>query len=110
MSNMLLQPGLASKYTSEAFTASSTTGADTLECSQCRQLAIQISSESSPTGNIDIQQTFNGSDWVAFVSNIAVTDGTVALVDEADGPFGRIRIDATDLTAGTVTVTIAGFK
>ena len=113
MADKLLLPGYGGLYTSESFTSSSTTGADTIDCSRCRQVAVQVSSTGSPGGNFDIQQTFNGSDWAAFVSNVAVTDGTVSLIDEADGPFGKIRLDMTDVTSGTdetLVVTLVGFE
>ena len=116
MADKLLLPGYGGAYTSESFTSSSATGADTIDCSRCRQLAIQVSSTGSPGGNLDIQTTINGSDWAAMpapFANIAVTDGTLVLADEADGPFGKLRIDATDITAGTdetIVVTIVGFE
>ena len=104
-----LLPGHGGKYTSETFTASSGVGADTIDCTHCGSLAIQVSSSGSPGGNIDIRHSFNLDDYADLFLNIAVTDGTVLLADAAAGPFGILQIDATDVSAGSVTVTIVGY-
>lgn len=109
MAAYLLQPGHGGKYTSETFTASSTTGADTLDCTHCGSLAIQINSSSSPGGNIDIRHRFNDSDYADLFMNIAVTDGTVLQAAPEAGPFGILQIDATDVSSGNVIVTIVGY-
>ena len=105
-----LLPGHGGAYTSEDFISTSAVGADTLDLSLCHSFAVQISSITSPAGDIQIEQTFNGSDWASYGSAIAVTDGTISRFDETDGPFGTIRINATGITAGAVTVTIVGFN
>lgn len=108
MSAILLQPGFGGKYTSETFAATDTAGLDTIDCSRCAQLAFQVTS-SGATGNIDIEQTFDGVNWVSFIADLAITNGTVALKDITDGPFGVLRINPTDLTAGTCSVVIVGY-
>jgi hypothetical protein len=104
-------PGHGGAYTSEAFTATSTTGADTIDCSNSKKLAIQISSTAAAAGNIDILQSFEGGQgqFVAFLANIPVIDGTTLLAPASDGPFGTLQIDATDVSGGSVTVKIVGF-
>lgn len=108
MAAKVLTPGLTGKYTSEAFIGTSITGDDTIDASRCKSLAIQISSSGSPAGNIDLTHTFNGTDYAALSANIALTDGTIVLLDITDGPFGILRIDGTDVTAGSVVMTIVG--
>ncbi len=111
MAAKLLIPGFGGKYESETFDASSTVGADTIDCHQADHLGVQVSSTGTPGGDIQLEQTFNGSDWEDFGSAMPATDGSIARFDPTDGPFGLLRIDATGITAGTaeaVTVTIVG--
>ena len=106
-----LQPGAGGLYTSESFTAASTSGADTLDCSNCQGITVQVSSTGSPGGDIQLEESANGSDWANLGSANAVTDGTLTPFESADGPIGIIRINPTGITAGTdetVTVTIKG--
>ena len=65
----------------------------------------------APGGDLQLEQTFNLSDWVSLGSAVAATDGTLARFGRDQGPFGLLRINATGITAGTaeaVTVTIVG--
>lgn len=110
MADLLLLPGFGGTYTSETFTAASGVGADTFDCSHLNAMAFQINSDTSPAGNIDIEETFNGLDWGVRVADMAVADATITRLDTTDGPFGRMRINATDITAGNVTVTVVGFS
>ena len=108
-----LMPGHGGQYNSETFSASSTTGADTLDCSAVESLVLQIASSSAAMGNIDILQSFEGGQgqFVMFLADVPVVDGTIVrLTEQADGPFGTLKIDATDVTDGTVAVKIVGFN
>lgn len=110
MSAILLQPGFGGRYTSETFVSTDTTALDTIDCSHCATLVVQVTSDSTPTGNVDIDQSFDGGvSWAAFISNMAVTDGTISRKTISDGPFGVLRINPTDITGGNVTLTIVGF-
>src|SRR3990167_3766273 len=111
MSATSLQPGAGGEYTSESFSASSTSSADTIDCSNCQGITVQVSSTGSPGGDIQLEETVNGSDWANLGSAIAVTDGTISRFESGDGPIGIIRINPAGITAGTaeaVTVTIKG--
>lgn len=113
MSAKHLLPGFGGAYTSETLDHTSTTGADTIDCSLCDRIAIQVNSTGSPTGSVDIEQTFDGTDWTKLVSNLSVADGTSTLLDETDAPFGLLRINATSTivagTSETVLITITGW-
>ena len=111
MAFLTLTPGHGGSYSSESFSSSSTTGADTIDCSNMSQLAIQIASSGAPAGNVDILHSFEGGSgqFVVLLADVPVTDGTVVRFTEADGPFGTLKIDATDVTAGSVVVKVVGF-
>ena len=106
-----IMPGHGGQYNSETFTSASTTGADTIDCTTVRQLAIQVASDESAAGTFDLLQSFEGGQgqFVLFAANIPVTDGTIARFTEVDGPFGTLKIDATNISAGSVVIKIVGF-
>ena len=109
MAAKLLLPGFGGKYTSETFTATDTTGADTIDVSGCDSWSIQVTA-SSPVGTMDVQQTFDGTNWAVLDNDSPLTNGTIILHGPDEGPYGRIRIDATDLTSGTFSVQLTGHR
>lgn len=110
MAAKLLLPGLGGRYTSETFSGLSinSTGTDTLDCSKCGQLAIDINSNNSVGLSFQMQQSFAGSGgpWGNFGS--ALSGGTTNVFDLTDGPFGLMRIIAS-VTSGTASLGITGF-
>ena len=109
MASKLLLPGFGGQYTSETFSGVSllSTGADTIDCSKCAQLAVGIITGGSATGvSILLQHTVDGTGWQTLGS--AITANSVTLLDITDGPFLRVRIRGS-ITAGTVYVTLTGF-
>ncbi len=102
-------PGFGGQYTSETFTSSDTIGADTLDLSKAHSWSVQLTSAGSPAGTIDIQQSFDGTNWAVLLDNMATTNGQTALFDPGDGPFGLIRFDVTDITQGTVIARVTAF-
>lgn len=104
-----LLPDLAGIYTSETLTASTTIGADTLDCSQMEGLAITVI-PATVTGTIDIQESFDGTNWTVMsgADNMVLSATATTKFDITDGPFGLLRIDATDITVGTCVIEIIG--
>lgn len=109
MAARLLLPGYGGRYTTETFDSNSAVGADTLDCSHLDSLGIQVDS-SGIAGTVDIEQTFNGTDWAVLVDNMVCADGTATRLDTTDGPFGLLRVNATDITSGTASLAFVGFS
>lgn len=116
MASKHLLPGYGNAYLSETITSltASTAGADTIDCSRCGMLAVQLGSGQG-SGSIQMQQAFafhpatNLPIWGNFGSSITIqSSGPITLFDITDGPFGLMRFQST-LTAGTASVSIVGF-
>lgn len=107
MAKRVLLPGWPG-YTSEQF-SSTTTGVDTIDASQCAQIAVQIHKVSgTPTGNIQLVESYGaGSANLGSAISVA-TDGTITKFPITNGPFGQLSLSST-VTGGVVTVTIVGF-
>ncbi len=101
-----LLPGFGSAYTSEAFTTTQT-GTDTIDCSRCGQLALQVSGTAA-TGTVDLEQSFVSGKWSILIPSMGVTDATTYLLPVTEGPFGVLRLNAT-VASGTCTFTIVGY-
>jgi hypothetical protein len=109
MAAKLLLPGNGGRYVSETFASTDTSSADTLDCSQCEQIAVQIEQVTAATGDIQMEMTLNGTLWSSVSSPISVaTDGLIAQFGITTGPFMLMRINPTGITGGTVKVHIAG--
>lgn len=115
-SQRVLLPGYGGMFTSVSVGSTDTViqefGGDlNIDLSLCDNFAIQVTSTAqTPAGTIQLEQTFNNSTWASLGSTVNVATDAVALFDATDGPFGKIRINATGITAGSVTVSVVGFK
>ena len=113
MASLLLLPGYGGAYNSASLTSTSTEGADVIDCTRCEYLSVQLNSNSSAitTGSIQLKQTFNGINYRDFGAPINVeTMGAITLFSATTtGPFGRLNIDPTSISHGSLTVTITGF-
>ena len=113
MAAKLLMPGLGGTYTSETFDNNNTLGVDTIDCSHCAQLSVQVHMVSAAmpgAGTIQLVQTFNGTVYANLGTTLATTaDGAILPLDVTDGPFGIVKIKPASIdTAGTVNVTLTG--
>lgn len=109
MAAKLLLPGYGGKYTSESF-SSTVAGVDTLDCSRCAQILVQIVHDSgTPAGTMQLTQTVDGTHFANLGSAIDVaTDGTYLIGDVTSGPYGIIQLSAA-ISSGAVHVEIVGF-
>lgn len=104
MAAKLLLPGMGGKYTSENLTDTDTVAADTIDCSRCASVAIQtIAVSGSPAGTIQMEQSFDGTNWVTYGSTLDVSANNVGRFDITDGPIGLLRINPTGITPGGVS-------
>ncbi len=115
MAAIMLLPGFGGSYSSSVITSltAGTVGSDTLDCSRCAQLAIVLgtSAGANGQGTIQIEQSFTGPTGPYIIIGTVITissNGTSALLDVTDGPFGLVRFKST-LVAGTTNVNIVGF-
>jgi hypothetical protein len=83
-----------------------------LDCSKCSSIAIQCVDEvGTPTGNLQPQESFNGTVFANLGSAIdTANSGVIAKFDCTDGPFGILRITSTVAENTSVKVTVVGFK
>lgn len=116
MAAKVIEPGFGGRYTSESMTLTTVAanGADTIDCSRCASLALQISARNlvGATGTLQLQQSFDGTNFANLGGTLSIaTLGAVLLFDPTDGPFGLIRIQAisTGTNGSTVTATLIGF-
>ena len=114
MAAKLLLPGFGGMYTSETFDNNNTLGIDTIDCSHCAQLALQVHKVSAAmpgAGTFQLTQSFDGTTFANLGTTLATTtDGAVLLYDVTDGPFGVIKIKPASIdTAGTVNATLTGW-
>src|SRR3990167_4186762 len=99
MADINLLPGFGDVYTSVAVGSTDTYPQskgtdDTLDCSHLDAFAIQVlSTTASPTGTIQVEQTFNNSTYANLGSSINVATDAATLFEESDGPFGKIKIN-----------------
>jgi hypothetical protein len=107
MSAILLIPGPGGKYTSEAI-SSATTGADTLGCTRCSGLDVQqiLVGASSLGGNFQLEETVDGTNYVILGSTVNIADHQITKYEAASRPFGRIRINAANVTGLDSTHTL----
>ena len=116
MADLVLQPGFGGAYTSVAVGSTDTYPQskgtdDTIDLNYIDTFAVQITSTTaSPTGTIQLEQTFNNSTYANLGSTVNVATDAVALFEEADGPFGKIKINVSGITAGSVKVSLVGHK
>jgi hypothetical protein len=112
MAAKLLLPGYGGRYVSDTVDLNSTeANVDTIDMSLCNEFTIQISHVSgTPAGTIQPQQSINGSDWADLGGTINVaTDGTATKYEATDGPFGLMRFNPTNISAGAVNYAIVGY-
>src|ERR1051325_5422342 len=111
--NLSLQPGYGGAYTSDAIpgTSGGATGADTIDTSRCSQFEVQMTSVTTPgSSTLQVQQSFDGTNWANLCSSTAIATGTVVRFSSISGPYGRIRLVVTDAAGAVVaTFTIVGF-
>ncbi len=116
MANQVLLPGYGGMFTSADVGSTSTyvqtQGTDlTIDLSMVDRFAIQITSTTaSPTGTIQLEQSFNkGLSYSNLGSSINVATDVVTLFDLTAGPFGQIKINATGILSGSVNCSIVGY-
>lgn len=108
MSAILILPGLGGRYTTETLTASATTANDTFTfLVDCDGFVVQVEHVSgTPTGDVQLERDAGSGGYDDFGSAISIaTNHDITMFDESDGPFqGVWRIDATNITDGTVKI------
>lgn len=92
MSAVLLIPGSGGRYTSENFT-SAAVGADTIDCRRCTGLILQtVITGTTVGGTFQLEEQLTGSDWAPLGSPVVAVAG-ITKFEEANRPFGKVRID-----------------
>jgi hypothetical protein len=113
MARYLILPGMGGRYEqSITLTADSVDHvSDELDFSQCAHGAIQVTTWASGDLSLQIEQSFNGSDFTELGSGeTSVTDGDVITLPPTTGPYGILRVQASSSdTAAAVTLTFIGY-
>lgn len=106
MANVVLLPGWADKYTSEAI-AGGGTGADVIDASKCGGLIFQVKSKSGNSTTVTVKQGIDGTPG-ASLTTFSTTAGTVKQLSFTTGPFGQIAF-SLDGSSGSVVIEVVGF-
>lgn len=112
MANWLLLPGFGGKYTSPSYDLNSTVDDETIDCSRCASLAVQVIHDSgTPAGTVQLEQSLDGSHWASFGDTINVaSNGQMARIAIDDAPIGVIRINPASISAGAVHFILVGHE
>lgn len=117
MSNWLLIPGMGGRATTPAATtASLVTDADgstyIVDCSRCTGLTFQQTAAAGVGGTFQLLESFDGSNFDLLGAPINVQSGMIQRLEADTRPFGRIEIDATNVSglsaSATLTMVIFG--